>query len=389
MQSSIGTRTGRKSGWLRRRGGDMPERRVLVQPGHNSFPDMSAFLVEQLGFELLQLSDYDSHLGKTKLAHLRGLARQSIELLAALPRLRGCRAIVTIGPVSHGHFLKLLKRLRLIDYGRQITLGFYIHSPRFFPLLRLLSRLDSDDDHYILFSDWEIELYRRHLGIDARRMHCLPYGEWGSAPPTETEPALPDDLRRTGYYFAGGYSNRDYLPLIEVFRESSARLVIIASAVNKELDGVALPPNITLLRDVPSALFEAYLRHSKACIVPLKEDTGASGQSVILRAMRHGAPVVAQDFGAVRGYIEDGVSGYLVSDMREELPAIVAAIERGAADAGRRAEAARERYHDCFSPAAGRAALARIMAPLVAPVAVAGADAADMLLRDKRVGGGR
>ena len=41
--------------------------RVLVQPGRNAFPDMTAFLVERFGFELVQLTDYDGHLAQSKM----------------------------------------------------------------------------------------------------------------------------------------------------------------------------------------------------------------------------------------------------------------------------------------------------------------------------------
>jgi glycosyltransferase involved in cell wall biosynthesis len=340
-------------------------RRILVQPGRNSFPDMTSFVVERIGFELIQLADYDSHRAQSKWTHLRGLARQSLDLIRWLPRLRNCRCVITIGPVSHGHLLKLLKRLRIVNYRQSITLGWYIHSPRWFPLLRLLTKLDGPDDQYILFSDWEIELYRMHLGIDPSRMHWLPYGEWGP-PPKITEITLPDNLPDGGYYFAGGYSNRDYVPLIAAFRKIGAPLLIICSALNTELDNLDLPHNVTILRDVPAERFEAYVRQAKACIIPLKRDTGASGQSVTLRSMRNGKAIITNDFGGVRDYIIDGVSGYLVADMARDLPGIVATIERDPAAAERLGEAAHQRYCDYFSPESGAAALARILSPLLA-----------------------
>jgi glycosyltransferase involved in cell wall biosynthesis len=324
---------------------------------------MTAFIVERFGFELLQLSDYNIHRAQSKWTHFRGLARQSMELLGSLARLRNCECIIAIGPISY--LLKLLKRLRLIDYRQSICLGWHIRSPRWFPLFRVLSKLDGPIDHYFVFSEWEIELYRAHLAIDQPRMHYLPYGDWG--PPAvlpESHPAY--DVPEKEYYFSGGSSNRDYVSLIAAFRTIKAPLVIICSALNKELNDLDLPANVTVLRDLPSKRFDAYVQQSKACIIPLKHDTGASGQSVMLRLMRNCKLIIANDFGSLRGYVIDGVSGYLVRDIARDLPAIVTSIESNPGTAARLGKAAYQRYCDHFSPAAGEAALTRLLSSLVA-----------------------
>jgi len=51
--------------------------RILVQPGRTAFPDMSAYISERFGFDLVQLSDYEIHRAQSKWAHLWGLLRQS------------------------------------------------------------------------------------------------------------------------------------------------------------------------------------------------------------------------------------------------------------------------------------------------------------------------
>lgn len=118
-------------------------------------------------------------------------------------------------------------------------------------------------------------------------MHYLPYGDWSSEwePVSLSEQAV-ERPAPENYYFSGGYSNRDYLSLIEAFRGIPTRLIIVCSSLNTELDGCPLPANIQVLRDIPAHVFEAYIRHAKAGIVPLKHDTGASGQSVILSSCR-------------------------------------------------------------------------------------------------------
>jgi glycosyltransferase involved in cell wall biosynthesis len=248
-----------------------------------------------------------------------------------------------------------------VRYETSFCLGWHVRSPRWFPVFRALSRLDGDGDHYIVFSEFEIGLYEANLGIARERMHFLPYGDW-SAENCDTAPAVPEG----DYYFAGGYSNRDYPALIAAFRDIPARLVIVCSALNKEIVDSELPANITVLRDLPSAAFDAHLRNAKACIIPLKHDTGASGQSVMLRLMRNRKTIISTDFGSVRGYVVDGESGILVRDMASDLPAAIARIEQDPKAAAAMGAAAYQRYCEHFSFAAGGRALGRILEPSLA-----------------------
>jgi glycosyltransferase involved in cell wall biosynthesis len=336
------------------------DRRVLVQPGRNAFPDMVRFIAETFGFEVMELTDFEIHRALSKGAHLRGLIRQSLDLLWSLGRLRHCRVVVAIGPISY--LVKLLHRLGLVQYETSFCLGWHVRSPRWFPVFRALSRLDGAGDRYIVFSEFEIGLYEAHLGIARERMHFLPYGDWS---PANREAAAPPPVPGD-YYFAGGYSNRDYPALIEAFRELPARLVIVCSALNKEIVDSELPANVTVLRDLPSAQFDAYVRDAKACIIPLKHDSGASGQSVMLRLMRNRKAIIANDFGSVRGYVVDGESGRLVQDMARDLPAIIGRIEREPETAAAWGDAAYQHYCRYFSLEAGGKALGRILAPSLA-----------------------
>jgi glycosyltransferase involved in cell wall biosynthesis len=334
------------------------DKRILVQPGRNAFPDMVRFIAETFSFEVLELSDYEIHRALSKWAHLRGLIRQSFDLMRAFGRLRRCRVVIAIGPISY--LIKLLHRLGLVRYETSFCLGWHVRSPRWFPVFRALGRLDGAGDHYIVFSEHEIGLYEANLGIARERMHVLPYGDWSPEDEATPEPATGN------YYFAGGYSNRDYLALIEAFRTIPAKLVIVCSALNKEIVDADLPPNVTVMRDLPSEAFDAQLRGAKACIIPLKHDTGASGQSVMLRLMRHAKAIIANDFGSVRFYVVDGESGLLVKDIAAQLPAIIARLEHDPAAARALGAAAHERYSRLFSFAASREALGRILAPSLA-----------------------
>src|ERR1700683_3484328 len=114
--------------------------RVLVQPGRTAFPDLSAYIRERFGFDLIRLSDYEIHRAQSKWAHLRGLARQSCDLVRALRQLRQSRVVIAMGPISY--LIKRLHRLGLVHYDTSFCLGWHIRSPRWFPVFRALSRLD-------------------------------------------------------------------------------------------------------------------------------------------------------------------------------------------------------------------------------------------------------
>jgi glycosyltransferase involved in cell wall biosynthesis len=220
--------------------------------------------------------------------------------------------------VAFGHFayaVKLLERVGLIHYRKLFCFAFFVHDPKLFPLCRQLVRLDRAKDIYLVFSQSELALYQKQLRIEARRLVYLPYDDWGEfcwqAREGWTNPV--DD-----YYLAGGSSNRDYVGLAEVFRSIPAKLTIVCSQSNwEELRQIDLPGNVDVLRDVPADLFESLVRGCKTGIIPLKLDTGASGQSVALALMRNSKCVIASDVGALREYVDHGISGFLLRDLAQ------------------------------------------------------------------------
>ncbi len=299
-----------------------------------------------IGFEQVVLHASGSRF-MTKLALLLQYLNGTARLMLISRKLRAVDTMIVSGHFAYA--VKLLARLRILKYRRLLCFAFFVHSRRWFPFVRLLSQIDRANDHYVIFSRSEVDLYAERLGIDRSRMHYLPYGEWGRI---ATLPWAISGENIGGYYFAGGYSNRDYRVLVEAFRTIRARLVIICSRLNRDLDGVSLPHNVNVLYDVSRAVFEAYAQGAKAGIVSLKHDTGASGQSVVLILMRHAKCVIANDAGAVRDYIEPGVSGYLLKDFAADLPQVIARIEQDGGTAEALGKAARDRYEAYFSPAA-------------------------------------
>lgn len=216
----------------------------------------------------------------------------------------------------------VMHRLGFIRTKKVVWWGFFLHSYLSIWFYGILSRIfESKRVVYVLFSNFEKKLYKNIMGMRGEVI-SLPYGNWKTV---DEHVYVEKD-----YYFAGGYSNRDYLSLIEAFTSTEHKLVIIASKHNKELDGVVLPQNITLLRDVDKETFHQYLGESKGVIIPLKHNLGSSGQMVTLHAMARKKAIIINDNDIMKEYVEDGVSGLIADDIRKN---VIEKIEQLESDA--------------------------------------------------------
>jgi len=121
---------------------------------------------------------------------------------------------------------------------------------------------------------------------------------------------------REDYIFAGGYTNRDYDCLIEAAAGIDAGFVLIGSRYNRIETSL---PNVRVLTDVEADVFYSYLKNARIVVLPLKEETGSSGQMVALAAMSLGKPVVYADVTSVAQYFEEGISGisYKIRNARD------------------------------------------------------------------------
>ena len=321
---------------------------VVFQQAPHEDADFVGFL-EEVGFRRIVLGNRRQRFGK-KLALFSQVAASTIRLLSSREVPKRMGTVVALGHFAFA--VKLLARLHVLEYDRLFCSGFYVRSPRWFPFFRILRRIDTPKDHYLIFSRSELQLYADQLGLDPGRLHYIPCGDWHSEQTGKREAEDRAGAQfPTDYYFSGGYSNRDYASLVRIFRNVKAPLVIVCSKLNTEMDDINLPANVRVVRDVSSGVFDGYISHAKAGIVPLKRDTGSSGQTVVLRLMRYGKPIVVNDVAALRDYIEPGVSAFVVHDLGNELAEAIQEIETHPDAASRVGQAAKVRYEGSFSRA--------------------------------------
>jgi len=324
-------------------------KRLIVRHCGNAHPHYCEYFKRIHGFSDLCRLPRDP-CGKSKLAHLRDIVFDFIYILKNQKRIREAREIIAIGPMTLGIAL-LLKLNRLPLCIRVYWFGLFIHDPRWIRFAGYIFRiLDSKRIHYVLFSNFEKTLYHQSLYLNNNRTFYVPYGDLSKQKiPQRSEVHAVKEINEGPFFFSGGGSNRDYLSLIETFRALPHKLIIICSSLNTEVDESVVPSNVTVLRDVPSETFDAYVIASKACIIPIANNTGAAGQSCLLRYMKNKKIIIATDTGIIREYVTNGVSGILVKDNKEAMAKAVRALAANIEDYRGYADAAFERFVKVFS----------------------------------------
>lgn len=321
---------------------------------------MARFLAEHHGFDNLYREPEEPGTYRTKLFFIK---HTLLDIYFLLGRLRTIRRYDYILALWHSAMaFMILKRLGLIDYDKLLWFGFSVRNSFWEALYRWILKLDSENTWLVVFTKQEISDYARALDIDPSRLLFIPHGDWPQ--PIDVpdvfspDPAL--DLA-TPFYFAGGFTNRDYRPVIEVFRELGLRLIIVCSKSNVEVVDAELPANIQVYRNISFPNFELLLRASKTVIIPLKEDAGAAGHSVLVRSMRNAKIIISNDFRIVDDYVNHGVDGILLENMSTALRATILNIEKSEAHFDPIRKAARERFQQHYS----QEAIERTMSDLI------------------------
>ena len=324
---------------------------VIIRSRRNAFREETKLLVEEHGF--LDINNGETSKGLKSPKELLLMFLQDCVFVARnMGKLNHSDTIIVLGFTALP--LKLMIKLGLIRCNRLLWFNFFIHSKKAFRIFRVLLKLLSiKNEKIVLFSKYEIPLYVEKLEIPEHKLTYIPQGDWKKV-------ELYDETYRPdvdeAYYFAGGYTNRDYTGVISAFSKLPHKIVIVGSYLNKELnDRTDLPDNIIIKKDIPKEEFESLLAKSKACILPLKDDTGASGHMVLLGYMRNKKGIIASNMEAMREYVTHEESALLFDDARQDLPRIISTIESGEYDLSKLGEAAYQTYQKNFTfPALSR-----------------------------------
>ena len=119
-----------------------------------------------------------------------------------------------------------------------------------------------------------------------------------------------------GYVFSGGRSDRDYATFCKAVENLSITVTIVTGTnpiTGKDaLDGISIPGNVNVYRNVPQEKFNELLARAKLVILPLEDTPNPVGQRVLVDAMAMSKPIIATSNPGTIDYIVNGYNGILV-----------------------------------------------------------------------------
>ncbi len=304
------------------------------------------FLINEHGFHDFHLYQQESKdiQGSWKL--FQDLVAYTLLIFRRIQSFRKAEIIVVSGWIAV--VLKMLIKMRIISCKKFYWLGFLLHNKKVFPYIKWLLRLTAiRQETYIVNAAYDAKLYHKELGIPSYKLKVLPYGDWNEL--TITEPVQSQATEE--YYFAGGYTDRDYASLIKAFHNIDKKLIIVGSHLNKDLK-VKVPTHIEIRKDIDRKEFHQLVRDAKACILPMKQATGASGHMVLFNYMKDGKAAVVSNVPGLKEYVADGKSALLMNNIVQDLPHLIQRLENEPELGYRLGKGAIQYYKDHFGPAA-------------------------------------
>jgi glycosyltransferase involved in cell wall biosynthesis len=202
----------------------------------------------------------------------------------------------------------------------------------------------------VVFSAVEVERYQRILSLAPEAISFCPQGWYD--PLVWYDPHLvqmPEAITQAGkFILASGRSYRDYTTLARAINDLDVKVMVSARKFN--LAGFDFPNNMQSLGWLPQREFLDFMYHCQFYIIPLQKISHAGGDSSLIQAMSFGKAVVATRAPSTETYIEQGVTGLLVSpgnvaEMREA----ILYLWKNPQEAARMGQEARRRYKDYYT----------------------------------------
>jgi glycosyltransferase involved in cell wall biosynthesis len=169
-----------------------------------------------------------------------------------------------------------------------------------------------------------VDMIKQRFPKVANRVTYVRWGGGGS-------PRAMDQCPDKGYIFCGGRTNRDFDTVLEAVAELRCPTVIVAPG--EEQFSVAVPPHVSVHRDIPSEEFSRLMRDAGIVVVALKRQDISSGQVLLNQAMQHGKAVVVTAVAGMEAYVTDGTDALLVAsgdvqDLKVKLALLLDSAER-------------------------------------------------------------
>lgn len=161
-------------------------------------------------------------------------------------------------------------------------------------------------DKLVVSSTMEIDLYAEHFNIPAERFD---YVRWGVSDPDFTDSG---NVLNKDYICAVGGNARDYRTFMAAMQDlPDIPAVVVVRPHN--LIGIDIPPNVTVLTNIPKDEAYSVIAHAKLMALPLKSNEIPCGHVTIVVAFFMGVPVIVTDSSGIRDYVSDYNTGLLCS----------------------------------------------------------------------------
>lgn len=222
-----------------------------------------------------------------------------IKLTICLQTYKEYDLIVNLARKRHLAYLVWIRVLKALGIQRTLYLGgFYVQSWAQMRLSRRLWRwVFTENVAAMLQSPSEVR-FLQQVGARAD-FRWAPYGIL-----PELVRVSSSEITLGDYIFAGGHSNRDFDIVLACAEQlSNIPFLIVCSKMTRLVRTV--PPNVRIERDVPPNEFNRLLAGSRINVVPLKDETWLSGQSVVLLGMLLGKFTVYADYQCVSCFFEE------------------------------------------------------------------------------------
>lgn len=158
-------------------------------------------------------------------------------------------------------------------------------------------------DRFIVHSRPEMARYQAWLGIPGDRLQFVPLHR-----PVRPLEFIEESARP--FVLAMGSAHRDYATFARAVAVAGYRAVVVAAP--HALRGVDLPPQVEVRSGLSVQECNELVQKARVVVVPVANDTTASGQLTLLTAMMYGRPVIATRCAGTVDYVRDGVDGLLV-----------------------------------------------------------------------------
>lgn len=158
----------------------------------------------------------------------------------------------------------------------------------------------------VVLSKYEIDYYAKKLGIPKDKFEFLKIG-------ISKMPKF--KIVKGDYFLSVGRSNRDYDFLVNSFRNSAYKLIILSDTYKNN----DLPKNIIINDNCFDDDFEKLLAQSFAIVISLNDEPISSGQLVVNYAYVYHKPVIVTNNPGIIDYVDDKVNGYVIEKKEKEL----------------------------------------------------------------------